>query len=219
VFVHAEGMPAIDPTGRLVATSHEQWLQLSSFPGMTTLRIIARDGGEDQTVPIVPAGADPSTSRSCRALRAQVRKDIGLANHELVSRGFRAMESLAVEYGNTETPEEDQAHDETPPHERALQVIVQHGEAIVRIPGVKVYERHPVAAPNGNWLSEVHGDRETGTVVLTLAECQGDSCTCDPMFTSVVMHWDEDTFAALDAHPCTDPEAEDGRCSGIDYGL
>lgn len=217
--VAAEGFPAIDNTGGLVATSQEQWLQLTPLPGPTTLRIISLgdDGLADELISIVPEDADTMEEKACRSLRTQVRKDVRIANAELAARGFRSMEALAVQYGDAEAPAE--TYLETPVRERPLQVIVQHGEAIVRIPGVKVYERDAIDRGPGDWLYAVHGDRSTGTVVLTFANCEGDSCTCDPLFTAEVMPWDEETFAALDAHPCADPESEDGRCHGTDYGF
>lgn len=127
------------------------------------------------------------------------------------------MDVLAVEYGDAEVPAD--VYLETPARERPLQVLVQHGEAIARIPGVKVYERHALDRGRGDLLYAVHGDRETGTVVLTFATCMGESCTCDPLFTAEVIQWSEETFAALDAHPCADPEAQDGRCRGTDHGF
>jgi hypothetical protein len=219
VSVGAEGFPAIDRTGQLVAASHEQWLQMSPLPGLTTLRIISvgDEGRADELTTIVPDDADTLDEKVCRSVRAQVRKDIRRANADLAARGFRPMEVLAVEYGDADVGAE--VYLETPARERPLQVLVQHGEAIVRIPGVKVYERLVIERTPGDWLYAVHGDRNSGTVVLTFASCMGDSCTCDPLFTAVVMRWSEETFAALDAHPCADPEAEDGRCHGVDYGF
>ncbi len=219
ISVDADGFPAIDRTGGLVAVSHEQWLQLTSLAGLTTLRIISLAGEDlaDERMTIIPEGADTTDERVCRSLRAQVRKDVRRANDDLAARGFRAMDVLAVEYGDAEFEANDEL--ETPARERPLQVIVQHGEAIVRIPGVKVYERHAIDRPQGDMLYAVHGDRATGTVVLTFANCMGDSCTCDPLFTAEVMRWSPETFAALDAHPCADPESNDGLCHGIGYGF
>lgn len=219
ISVDADGFPAIDRTGRLVAVSHEQWLQLTPLAGLTTLRIIslADEDLEDERMTIVPEGADTTDERVCRSVRAQVRKDVRRANDDLAARGFRAMDALAVEYGDAEVAANDEL--ETPARGRPLQVVVQHGEAIVRIPGVKVYERHAIDRPQGDLLYAVHGDRATGTVVLTFANCMGDSCTCDPLFTAEVMRWSPETFAALDAHPCADPESKDGLCHGISYGF
>jgi hypothetical protein len=57
--------------------------------------------------------------------------------------------------------------------------------------------------------------------------CAGDSCTCDPSFTAHVLHWGEETFAAIEARPCTPgdehaTEAEDAQgswtsCEPIEY--
>lgn len=217
--VDAEGFPAIDSAGGLVAASQEQWLQLTPFPGPTTLRIISLgdEGLADERISIVPEDADTMEEKACRLLRAQVRRDVLVANADLAARGFRTMEALAVQYGDAEVPAD--TYLETPVRERPLQVMVQHGEVIARIPGVKVYERQAIHRGTGDWLYAVHGDRSTGTVVLTFANCEGDSCTCDPLFTAEVIQWSEETFAALDAHPCADPEAAGGRCRGTDYGF
>jgi hypothetical protein len=219
IDVHGEGFPAIDRTGEQVAVSEVQWLQLTPLPGSTTLRIIALDvdAHAGESTSILPAGMDTMDARVCRSLRKQVRGAIARANADLAERGFRPMTALAIDYGDVETPAD--AYLETPAHERPLQVIVQHGEAIARIPGVKVYERHAINRDTGDWLYAVHGDRSTGTVVLTFANCNGDSCTCDPLFTHEIVRWNDATFAALDAHPCADPESEDGRCHPTDYGF
>lgn len=219
INVSGEGFPAIDRTGDLVAVSQDQWLQLTPFPGSTTLRIVSRGEARraDEMITILPAGMDTMEEKVCRALRKQVRGDIRRANADLAARGFRPMDALPVQYGDAEAPADGEL--ETPARERPLQVIVLNGEIITRIPGVKVYERQPTDRGPDEWLYAVHGDRDTGTVVLTFADCNGDSCTCDPLFTADVLHWDEATFAALDAHPCADPESEDGLCHATDYGF
>lgn len=216
--VTASGMPAIDVTGSLVATSEEQILQMSPLHGRVILRVEnLDDAAASTTLSIVPDDTWPDDERSCRKLRSRARKQVAAANAELRLHRFRALEPLAVEYGNLDTDEG--LYRETPAAERPLQVIVRNGEAIVRIVGVKVHERHPMPLRDGYSLYAVHGDRETGIVVLTFAECAGDSCTCDPLFTTEIVRWSPETFAALDAHPCTDPDAEDGLCRGIDYGF
>jgi hypothetical protein len=218
ISVRAEGMPAIDVTGSLVATTEEQYLQLSTQQGHMDLHLDDRDDpARSTTFSIVPPGHFTDDDRACRILRTRVRRQIAAANAELAAHAWRTLEPLPVQYGNPDTAPE--VHQEVPVAERPLQVIVQHGEAIARIPGVKVYERHPTPERSGYSLYDVHGDRETGIVLLTFAECIGDSCTCDPLFSAEIVRWSPETFEALDAHPCADPDAEDGRCRGIDYGF
>ncbi|HWB80529.1 MAG TPA: hypothetical protein VG755_36445 [Nannocystaceae bacterium] len=215
VSVRGEGFPALDRTHQLVAVSQEHWLQDTPLAGSTTLRIVALapERSADELTTILPGGMDTMDARVCRALRERVRDDLRHANAELAARGFRPMAALPIEYGVPDAPAD--VYLETPARERPLQVIVQHGEAIARIPGVKVYERHAIPRERGDGLYAVHGDRTTGTVVLTFATCDGDSCTCDPSFTAEVVQWSAPTFAALDAHPCPDRE----RCRGVDYGF
>lgn len=217
--VAAHGMPAIDVTGTFVATSEEQWLQLTPLHGLVRLQLVdVFDEPSSRSISVVESETDLLDDEAqCRRIRARARKQVAAANAELAAHRWRALEPLAVEYGNPDTPAE--AREEIAVTERPLQVIVRHGEAIVRIPGVRVYERHPMRGRPGHSLYAVHGDRESGVVVLTFADCRGDSCTCDPLFTSEVVRWSPATFDALDAHPCSDPEAEDGRCRGIDYGF
>lgn len=92
-----------------------------------------------------------------------------------------------------------------------VQAITQHGELIVRIPGVRVLERHPIEPGQGS-LHRVYADRESGTVLAIFTECAGDSCTCDPAFTAEVMRFEPTTFTWIDRRPCS-------HCEPTDYGF
>jgi hypothetical protein len=91
--------------------------------------------------------------------------------------------------------------EERRPRERPVQVLVQDGQAIARVLGVKVLERHRL--PYGRTMvHRAYAHRASGTVLFGTRDCDGDSCTCDPRSEAAVLHWKPETFAAIDAKPC-----------------
>jgi hypothetical protein len=102
--------------------------------------------------------------------------DTHAANASLAAVQWRVMERLPVALPHPGIS--DEAHTEylaqVPPGERVVQLVPRHGQVALRIPGVKVLERHALPLDD---IVEVYGDRATGTVVLVERKCMGDSCT------------------------------------------
>ena len=155
------------------------------------------------------------SDEACREIDQRVAERINRANDRMDRRAWRALERLPVGLFYPDTYDLDAYKEFTRPEDRSVQVVVQHGEFIARIPGVRVLERH-VAERAWNEPYRVYGDARTGVVALVTQSCIGDSCTCDPAFDTHVFQWSQETFATLDAHPC---HGEDEYCEPLDYGF
>jgi hypothetical protein len=193
--VESRGFPAIDAHGD-IAIPLAHLLMLSNRPGRLDLTWLAADGST-RTDPIVTDDDvhedDESAARLHRNLAARARR----ANAALATHTWRALEHLPIELGYHEMPELDPP----PADQRPVQAVVQHGELIVRIPGVRVLERHDLEI-DGDFVHRVYADRDTGTALVVVGGCEGEDCTCDPGFAAQRMQWSEATFTAIDAHPC-----------------
>ena len=100
-----------------------------------------------------------------------------------------------------------------PASERPVQAVVRGRELVVRIPGVKVLARAPIPDDvHAASVDEVHVDRATGTVLVTYAFCDGDSCSCDPRFSTQILHWAPEVLAAIDDRPCRSDDPDEDQC-------
>jgi hypothetical protein len=200
--VSAVDMPAIDVETGIVVVPQLQILQLTTIVGWFEVSWLD-PSGPDETLMLVDERGSEWLSRS------EVRRRERDINAKLQGSSWRSMEQLAVELANDDW--QDFALDE-PPAERRVQAIMQHGELIVRIPGVRVLERHRLEHPRVMSLYRLYADRDSGTALAIFMDCLGDNCTCDPAFTAQVMRFDEATFAAIDRRPCT-------HCEPTDFGF
>ncbi|MGH1346640.1 MAG: hypothetical protein ACRBN8_34055 [Nannocystales bacterium] len=90
-----------------------------------------------------------------------------------------------------------------------VHVVTRHDGTVVRLPGVKVYERNVDIRPN--ILADLVGHRPSGIVVATHADCRDEEdCTCNLEETTVVMQWSPATLAAIETHPCEFTEHDRG---------
>jgi hypothetical protein len=210
--VVAEGFPAISDDGTTVVAPNANHLQLSYTPG--TMGVQWHDvasGRITRSEPIVTADEtadetfDEEDARACSRVARRIRRRAHAANMALANEHWRTMEPLPVAFVDPSAPETARTGYlvDVPPGDRTVQLVALHDEHVVRIPGVDVLERHPL--PTGEPFA-VFGDRATGTVVLVTSACVGDSCTCDPSFTSYVLHWRPETFAAIEQRPCVAAE-------------
>lgn len=86
-----------------------------------------------------------------------------------------------------------------------VHVVRRADGTVVRLPGVKVYERDVAIDPNT--LSSLVAHRPSGVVAATHADCRDEEdCTCNLETRTDVMRWSPDTLTAIDAHPCVLPE-------------
>lgn len=218
-WLHAEGFPALSADGTTVVPRAEH-LQLSYDPGSMALQWhdVAL-GTVQRTDPVVTDELSQGDDGQCDpAELRRLERRVGQRNRELATQRWRTMEVLPVEYFDPNTYEIEYYKDTVPMADRGVQVLVQHGELLVRIAGAKVLERHPLSPDVLGMPYEVYGDRETGTVVVVTMDCTGESCTCDPGFTAQVVHWQPETFEAIDRRACL-VERGDDYCEPIDFGV
>jgi hypothetical protein len=207
--VEAVGFPAISEDGTTVVVPRDTHLQMSPVPGTMDLEWHDLASGAVGLQPIViHEEFDETDDSSCNHVSRGIRRRARAANEALADVRWRVMEELPVALLEPSIADEPRAEylAKVAPAERVVQLVTRHGEAVLRIPGVAVLERHSLLG--GGEPFAVYGDRTTGTVVLVTIRCAGDSCTCDPSFTAQVLHWSDETFAAIEARPCT-PGDED----------
>ncbi|MEX1369352.1 MAG: hypothetical protein AB1Z98_39860 [Nannocystaceae bacterium] len=219
-WLRAEGFPAISADGTTVVVPYAEHLQLSYDPGSMELQWhdVAL-GTVQRTDPVVTGELNQDDDGQCNpAELRRLERRVDQLERELATQRWRAMEVLPVEYFDPDTHMIEYYKDTVPMADRGVQVVVQHGEIIVRIAGAKVLERHPLSPGMLGMPYEVYGDRETGTVVVVTMDCIGDSCTCDPGFTAQVVHWQPETFETIDRRACL-VERGDEYCEPIDFGV
>jgi hypothetical protein len=202
--VQAEGFPAISDDGTTLVVPRTNHLQLQLSPG--TMGLEWRDvasGHVTRSDPVVifDESYDEVDERACGRVARGIRRRAHAVNANLAAVSWRVMERLPVALGDLGVSDEARAEylAQVPSGERVVQLVARHGEVALRIPGVKVLERHPLPTDD---VVAVYGDRVTGTVVLVGRECVGDSCTCDPSFTAYVLHWSPESFNAIAERPC-----------------
>jgi len=206
----AEGFPAISDDGTTLVVPQTNHLQLQLFPGSMGLewRDVA-SGHVTRTEPIVILDEryNEIDEGACGRVARSIRRRAHATNASLDAVSWRVMEQLPVALPYTWMEDEARAEylAEVPPRERVVQLVARHGEVALRIPGVKVLERHALEIDD---VAAVYGDRATGTVVIVSRQCVGDSCTCDPSFTSHVLRWSPESFDAIAQRPCL-PAGED----------
>jgi hypothetical protein len=215
--VRAEGFPAISDDGTTLVVPQSHHLQVQLYPGDMGLewRDVA-SGHVTRTEPVAifdDGFFDQDGELLCGRLARSVRRRAHAANASLAAVEWRVMERLPValpDLGISEVLHGEYLA-QVPPRERVVQLVPRHGQVALRIPGVKVLERHALPIDD---VVEVYGDRATGTVVLVERKCLGDSCTCDPGFTAHVVHWSPETFDTIAKRPCVaaseDVENESG---------
>lgn len=217
--VSAVGFPAISADGETVVAPQTEHFQLTYVPGHMDLEWHDADTGaivrrEEVVLDEDVARDDDMGCSPSNTLR--LRRRLRQRNRELAEHRWRTMERLPIELFYPET-HMIEVFKELPVADRRVQLLVQHGEIVVRIVGVKVLERSQLALHMQSMAYQVFADRETGAVVLVTMDCVGEDCTCDPAFTSQVLHWQPETFEALDRRPCEDDES--GYCDAIDFGF
>ncbi len=208
----AEGLPAISVDGTTIAVPDAKHIQINADPGH--LSLLLRDVASDditQTHAILEGASivDDVEQGTCGQASREVRRRVAAANRVLDAGRWRTLELLPVSFASDDRTDEDREGylASVPAAARIVEVGIRHGEVFVRIPGVQVLERAPASAATRGYPFAVYGDRESGTVLLVSLNCAGYSCTCDPRFTSQVLHWSPTTFAAIDERPCVaDPD-------------
>ena len=211
-------MPAIDDEGVVVTAASFHMIE-GPTPG--DFRVELRK--QDELVEAFPiaVSTDSMDASTCARDRRTVGRGARAANKALASHRWRPMLELPVEYADDDTYR--RALDETSAVDRPVQLIQKGDNLVARVVGVNVLERHAIPRRrtiDAHWsvrkfrgtVDSVYADRETGTVLVIYRGCAGSSCTCDPAYTSVVLHWSEATFDRLDSHPCRGGEPRARTC-------
>lgn len=227
----AKGFPAISDDGTTIVLPRDDQLQAQGTGGTTRLEWHdVASGSVRQSQPIVP---DPIFHESgedaglidCKRTARSIRQNASAANEALEAVSWHTMEKLPVAFHDFGFDAETHAeHLRTvPPADRVVQILAQRGEVVLRIPGLKVIERHPKTAEEP---IAVYGDRATGAVLIVFRSCLGTSHTCDPSYAGQVVHWSPETFATIDARPCNPDQGErsDGRlgwssCEAVEFDV
>jgi hypothetical protein len=212
--VEAKGFPAISDDGKTIVAPRADQLQAQGTPGTLSLEwhdVASVSIRESQ--PIAQAqDFDDSDGRACIRIARGIRRNASAANEALDAVSWHTLEKLPVAFYDFGIGAETHAeHLRTvPPADRVVQILAQPGEVVLRIPGVKVLERHPKSADEP---IAVYAERATGTVLIVFRSCPGTSHTCDPSYTAQLVHWSPETFATIDARPCN-PASEDEQSDG-----
>jgi hypothetical protein len=216
--VDAKGFPAISDDGKTVVLPRDDQLQSQGTAGTTRLEwhdVASGSIRQSQPIALDPVFHDSGEDSGlvdCKRTARNSRQNASAANEALDAVSWHTMEKLPVAFHDFGFDAESHAeHLRTvPPADRVVQILAQQGEVVLRIPGVKVLERHPKTAEEP---IAVYADRATGTVLIVFRSCLGTSHTCDPSYAGQVVHWNPETFATIDARPCNpdQPERSDGR--------
>jgi hypothetical protein len=204
--VEATGFPAVSEDGSTVAWFTAE--TLSSSDGEDEIVTLAwldveRDANDESLVIVdgdeISEDEDAAGSR-CRILWRRARVRASKANARLAGSTWRAMTHLPVgldpRHVYDEAYEDDDVlGDDDEEYAAALasrrqrvQAIYLHGQAILRVPGVKVLERRtarwddPGIDPDDPCIfsaypAEIFADRETGVAVAEVAQV-ADPCFC-----------------------------------------
>ncbi|MEM7159407.1 MAG: hypothetical protein AAF799_41600 [Myxococcota bacterium] len=225
--VWAAGFPAISADGQTVVVPRADHLELSMISGALELQWHDVGSGAITEVDPVVDGMN-NENGSCSTMERGDHRQIQRVNRALAKHRWRTMEPLPVAFFNPDTGHQeyrDEYFGDVPGSARVPQLGIRHGEIFLRIPGVRVLERHAASAEL-NWHPfAVFGDRSTGTAVIVSMDCAGESCTCDPSYTAQVVQWQPETFDVIEQRPCLDPDTHDevadgwAICEPIDFGI
>ncbi|MCA9661344.1 MAG: hypothetical protein KC486_23595, partial [Myxococcales bacterium] len=93
-----------------------------------------------------------------------------------------------------------------------VHAVAMSGGVVVRLPGVKVYERE-ITVFEVNTLHAVMAHRPSGTIALTSRECRDEEdCTCNLEDSTHVTRWSTATLDAIARHPCAPIDHNDDGC-------
>lgn len=216
--VEAKDFPAISVDGKTIVVPRADQLQSQGTAGTLSLEWhdVASGSIRDSQPLVQNDGGDPFDERGCARIARGIRQNAKAANAALAAVSWHTMEKLPVAFYDYSYAAETHADhlQKIPPAERVVQILAQHGELVLRIPGVKVLERHPTSAEEP---VAVYAERTTGTVLIVLRTCLGTSHTCDPSYTAQVVRWSPETFATIDARPCNPAPRPAGSAGRIGW--
>jgi hypothetical protein len=152
----------------------------------TTERVVVVDGSEDDQR-FAFGGSDEADRIACHRLWKRAKVRAARVNAKLASTSWRPLLPMPVDLYEPYDEDPWWCDDDTP-CPRRVQLVYQHGQAILRVPGVKVLERRTAA-----WDDRAYGpddpcdffaypgallaDRETG-VAMARVEQEAGPCYC-----------------------------------------
>ncbi len=213
--VQALGFPAVTVEGDRIVSAVAEAVSASDGED-ETMHVRWHDVDADtvsEDVLIFDGEADWEQDRKwhphCRDLWEEARAQAEAANQQLAERDWRRLERLEISIYDPHTwdfVEDDRAAlMARPARERALELLHQHGTAVVRVPGLRVLEKAEVdwwggfdhSCDSDPHLLGAWGDRRSGAVAVEL-DHQSGACLCyTPTYTRT-LRWSEETFAALE---------------------
>ena len=188
--VELEGTPAVSVDGTTVVSFVAETLSSSDGEDeIDTVTWIDVETGSREALVIVD-GEDPdlrtnSDDRAhCRALWKKAKRRAAQANERLAKQRWRSMTPMSVP-SPSPFDYDDEEEAVLGPRARKVELIHQHGEAVFRVPHVKVLGRASMdwGMPDEfdcvftPYASEVFGDRETGVVAIEVSQHAGP-CYC-----------------------------------------
>jgi len=217
VTPQVRNVPAYDPKAERVLVVETYQRKMSDEREFDLVWYDAKTGAEARREDLLAEESERHCARSDRKARRRSRA----LNEELAAGAWEAMAPIPIRrvhedaYGNlrgglseVDDTSEDAAElreflsdfaDELMPHGQ-IHVVTRHDGTVVRLPGVKVYERDVDIRPNV--LASLVGHRPSGIVAATHAECRDEGdCTCNLEDSTVVMRWSPATLAAIETHP------------------
>lgn len=217
-FVEARGFPAYDPNSEQVVVLETYARKMSSEREATLLWYDANTGKAAREESLIGGEGDMSCKKATRRARRHSRE----VNRSLRKVAWESMSPVPLrrihedEYANFREPLGPDATDEDrEEHAEWGAAIMPRGQihvveraegTVVRLPGVKVYEREVDIFPNT--LSRLVGHRPSGVVAAVHADCRDEEdCTCNLEESTHVMRWSPETLAAIDANPCVVAES------------
>jgi hypothetical protein len=211
--VEGLGFPAVSADGAKLTSFVDETLSSSDGEDeLVTVRItdVASDVVEHATVAVdgnrFPGG------RHCRQLWREARAQAAAVDELLATTEWRPMESLPVSGVGVWDEGAEALHERLlaqPPRDRGVEFVLQHDEAIIRIPGVAVLARTAAdwAAPDqdemcSNFMpivEELLVERTTGVVTARVAQF-ADPCFCYAETLYHPLHVPPEALALIEAH-------------------
>jgi len=217
----ADGFPAYDPQADEVVTIETYQRGMSSEMELSVRWLDGATGKSNHVVEVV----EGMGAGSCKAVRRRARKSAAMVRRRLAAGTFESMASLPVRvvhpdaYENYRdslgdpglTPEEAEAFREEIMPRGQVHVVDTREATLLRLPGVKVYERFALDGEGTRTLDRLVAHRPSGTVLATQAGCRDEEdCTCNREESSTVMRWAAASIAATERFVCV--ESSDGDC-------
>lgn len=222
IAIEIEHFPAYDPIAQEVVVVERYDRKMSTFDDELIVRWVdATTGAERQSAPILGDHGE----LSCAEADRRARRRLARVDKRLAEGRWEAMDPVPLRVVNDDAyanlrdaaTDRDVESDDVAEFREELMprgqvhAVLHGGGVMIRLPGVKVYERD-LPASGLNTLHAVMAHRPSGVVAWTDRSCRDeDDCTCNLEDETTVMRWSTITLEAIARHPCV-PVDESDRC-------